>query len=443
MMKRITSIGVVLLSLLYACENKFGSGEYLPSDLEYNDSINIPSTEIGKRGIYLRQTGGDWSAKVSSTRAHWHYSESNRLSIKEPGNIDFVPMVKDTADLGSDDIEALNKMKDNGQLRYIIGFNEPDNPEKANMSVADAIALWPQLEQFGVPLTSPLCVDAEGTWMNDFMTQASNSGLQVDFVALQWSGEYDVDGFLDMLDRVYSKYQKPIWITKFTLVNARLTEVSDFLESVLPELDSRDYIFRYAWSSGEVNTPTAFWDLEGNLTTRGQYYADFYPNDYLSLGRDDWIDISSLVNLVVDGGFESGTLDAWGGYGTAVVTGDAAYSGDYAGMAGITGWSSGSAINYPLIIVEPLNTYYISFAARLTSEITAPAGFEGVRMLVRDPVDNTIRYFQADPVSSTEWKEYAYQVDIPEGVTEIMLVCWRPQKSPEFVIDDLFVAKIE
>ena len=443
-MKRIAALGVVLISMMYACEEKFDSGEFVPVELEYNDSTDIPSmTAIGKRGIYIRQTGGDWSAKVSSTRAHWHYSESNRLSIKEPGNIDFVPMIKDTADMGDDDIEALYKIKDKGQLRHIIGFNEPDNPDKANMSVSEAINLWPQLEQFDVPLSSPLCADPQGSWMEDFMSQAESAGLRVDFVSVMWHDEYDVEGFLDMLESVYNKYQKPVWLTRFTLVDARLSEVNDFLESVLPVLDESDHIYRYAWESGEINTPTAFWDAEGSLTPRGQLYADLNPNDYLSMGRDDWIDISTLVNLVVDGGFESGTLDAWGGYGTELATGEDAYSGDYSGVAGITGWTSGSAINYPLVIVEPLNTYYISFSARLDSEITRPAGFQGVRMLVRDPDDNTIRYAYSDYISATSWTEYKLQVDIPEGVTEIMLVCWRPQHSPKFMIDDLFVAKIE
>lgn len=444
MMKKLAALGVVIFALLYGCEEKFGSGEYNPSALEYNDSTTIPGlTDIGKRGLYLRQTGGDWSARVASTKAHWHYSESNNRSIKEPGNIDFVPMVKDTADMGADDFEKLQKMKDAGELRHIIGFNHPDSANKGNLTVSEAIAFWPQLEQFGVPLSSPLCADAEGPWMEDFISQAESSGLRVDYVSVMWYDEYDIDGFLDMVESVYNKYNIPIWITRFSLVNARLSEVSDFLETVLPELDERDYVYRYAWESGEVNTPTAFWDTEGDLTTRGQYYADLNPNIYLSLGRDDWIDISSLKNLAIDGGFETGTLDSWGGYGTEVITGEDAYSGEYSGMAGITGWSSGSAINYPLITVEPLNTYYVSFAARLGGEITAPAGFEGVRMLVRDPIDNTIRYYQADPISSPEWKEYNFQVDLPEGVTEIMLVCWRPQKSPTFMIDDLFVAKIE
>lgn len=444
MMKRIAALGVVLFSLLYGCEEKFGYGEFKASDLEYNDSTIIPSLkEIGKRGIYLRQIGGDWSAKVASTDAHWHYSESNQRSIKEPGNIDFVPMIKDTSDLAADDIEALYKMKVAGELRYMIGFNEPDNPNKANMSVSEAITLWQQLEQFGVPLSSPLCADAEGAWMDAFMTQAASSGLRIDFVSVMWYEAYDIQGFLDLIERVHEKYGKPVWITRFSLVNARLNEVTDFLENVLPELDSRDYVFRYAWESGEVNTPTAFWDTEGRLTNRGKYYAEFNPNIYLSIGRDDWIDISSLVNLVVDGGFESGTLDAWAGYGTEVVAGEEAYNGGFCGKAAVTGW--GSSINYASIAVETPNTFYISFAARLESEVTAnaPEWYEGVRMLVRDPDDNNIKYAFSEYITATEWTEYSFQVDLPEGVTEIMLVCWRPAKTPAFLIDDLLVAKIE
>lgn len=443
-MKKLAALGVVLFILFHGCEEKFSSGDYNPSELEYNDTTSVTGlSEIGKRGIYLRQVGGDWSAKVSSTRAHWHYSEASNRSIKEPANIDFVPMIKDTADMSADDFEKIEKMQDAGELRHIIAFNHPDSANKANLTVSEAINLWPQLEQFGVPISSPLCADAEGPWIEDFMAEAALAGLRVDYVSVMWYDEFDIEGFLSMVERVYNKYNKPVWITRFSLVNARLSQVTDFLETVLPELDSRDYVYRYAWESGEVNTPTAFWDPEGNLTTRGQYYADLNPNMYLSIGRDDWIDISSLVNLVVDGGFESGTLDAWAGYGTEVVAGEEAYNGGFCGKAAVTGW--GSSINYPSVAVETPNTYYISFAARLESEVTAnaPEWYQGVRMLVRDPDDNTIQYAFSPFITSPEWQEYSFQVDLPEGVTEIMLVCWRPAKTPAFLIDDLLVAKIE
>ncbi|MEN8157109.1 MAG: glycosyl hydrolase [Bacteroidota bacterium] len=441
-MKRAFIFSFIVAALAWSCEERFSDGEFAYSDIENNDTLLIPGAgTIGKKGIALRQSGSDWSAKVSSVKAHWHYSGTGKVSFKEPGNIDFVPMIEDSSALRKDDVEALWKMKNSGTLRYLIGFDRPDEITGADMTVSGAVALWPSLEQFEVPLGSPLCSDAEGAWMEDFMAQAGSQGLRVDYVSVQWMEGKDPEVFLSKLESIHQKYGLPIWVTSFTMSEARLSEVMPFMERVLPELESREYIFRYAWFSGEVNTPTALWDAFGGLTSRGAYYAGFHANDYISMGRDHWIDFASLVNLVVNPGFETGDLTAWDGYGIMIESEDV-FSGDYAGRATITGWKSGSALNYT-IPVESGGTFYISFAAKLTEEITGPEGFEGVAAVVTNGHDKQLQYFWFDPVSSTEWVTMTEQVEVPDTITSIRLAWWRARNSPELLLDDFFLAKID
>lgn len=37
----------------------------------------------------------------------------------------------------------------------MLGFNEPDLSEEANMTVEQALSLWPQFEPIGLPLVDP------------------------------------------------------------------------------------------------------------------------------------------------------------------------------------------------------------------------------------------------------------------------------------------------
>lgn len=441
-MKRVILLSIGFMLLLWACEEKFESGDFIPSDVKYTDSINIPPlTEIGKRGIYLRPIGSDWSAKVSSTQAHWHYSEAAKRSIKEPGNIDFVPMISDSGDLDVELYDYLFELKDEGLLLNLLTFKEPDDSTSL-LSVDDAINAWPELEQFDVPLGSPLCADISGTWINDFMAQSESSGLRVDYIVMQWYGAADATAFLKTVDSVYNAFGKPVWIAKFAPVNARLSEVKTFIETVIPELESRDHVYRYAWDPGALNTPTAFWDAEDNLTPRGEYYAGYQPNNFVSFGRDDWLDVSTLENMVLNGDVETGTLDYWGGWGTSVVEGDLAYEGNYAASADKLGWNDGTSLNYKSIIVESEATYYISFAAK--NRTILPSDLDGVRMLMRDNNNSDNKFFRSDFITSTEWQVFSYQVYIPEGVTDIRLIWYRYSKHlPPVIVDNLFVAKIE
>jgi len=441
-MKKAAFFGLMVLSIFFfACEDKFENGEFVPVDVLYTDSIDIPSPgEIGKKGIFLLQNGSDWSAKVSSIKPHWHYSEASKLSIKEPGNVDFVPMIANTSDMSPEIMEDLSKMKDKGNLRYLIGFNEPDNPEKANLSVTEAIELWPMLEQFDVPLSSPLCQDFSNGWLDQFMQEVDAQGLRVDYISVQWAGGDDLDAFFSHMENISNKYNRPVWITKFTLVNTKLKKVLEFLEAALPELENTEHIFRYAFQSGSINTGTALWDDLGYLTTRGQLYSGHKSNSLISNGRDDRIDFSALQNLIVNGGFETGDLTGWQeSYGNEMVENDA-NSGQFSGKGIATGW--GSSFNQ-IFEVVPLANYYLSFSCKFLEPITAPEYFlTGLAMALKDNATNE-KFHDTGRLNSTDWSTMSEQITIPEGVTEIKVIMWRPQHSPEHLLDDVFFAKVE
>ena len=94
---------------------------------------------------------------------------------------------------------------------------------------------------------------------------------------------------LKKLDRLYTKYNRPIWITEFapadwdakSVEENRHTEedVLEFMRKVLPALEHLDYVIRYAWFSAKTTNRalgrSALFDEKNQLTALGRHYASF------------------------------------------------------------------------------------------------------------------------------------------------------------------------
>ena len=242
----------------------------------------------GKKGACFSRKSGQWSSKISQLNPYWYYSWGRESIEKGPRNIEFVPMFwgkwfKD------EDIDYLIKLKNKNKIRFILGFNEPDSRIQSNMSVDEAIALWPKLEAIGLPLGSPATVNPENKWMVDFMKKVDQLGLRVDFICVHHYGGRSVQGLLKKLDRLYTKYNRPIWITEFapadwdakSVEENRHTEedVLEFMRKVLPALEHLDYVIRYAWFSAKTTNRalgrSALFDEKNQLTALGRHYASF------------------------------------------------------------------------------------------------------------------------------------------------------------------------
>ncbi|MCD6596403.1 MAG: hypothetical protein J7L04_01870, partial [Bacteroidales bacterium] len=167
-----------LLMLTTACKK---------DDVKPDDEEPPVVVEYEKKGAAFTAKGLTWNKYVAGIKPFWHYSWSSDISIIEPDNVEFVPMVWGK---GFDDqnVAALKQLADEGKIKYLLGFNEPDGEEQANMTVDEAIALWPKMEEVGVPLGSPATVNPLNDWMKEFMSKASAQGLRIDFVCVHSYG---------------------------------------------------------------------------------------------------------------------------------------------------------------------------------------------------------------------------------------------------------------
>jgi len=437
-MKNILYPFLLLFLMFGSCNGLYDGKEFPLYDIEEPQAPPLPEIpEIGKKGIGKTMSGNDWSAKVSIMKGHWHYSWGANISIKEPDNIEFVPMIWGRW-LNQDRIDKLKEWRDEGKVHYLLGFNEPDRPDQANMTVEEAINLWPMLEEAGLPLGSPACAISDGAWMKSFMTKADNLGLRIDFVCVHWYGGNSPNAFINFLKNIYNLWEKPIWITEFAVADWSAStpdenryspgDVLYFMTQVLPQLEELDFVHRYAWFPGNINSgslcSSALWNQNGQLNALGEYYAAFMPNLLIGEGKDDYIDPGEANNLVKNGNFEFGSLDGWQGYNTSIETSDV-FEGDYSGTMK---W--GNSMFRQTFDVTPGETYSVSYSAKWS----ATGGT--TKMVFRNGADNA--YLGAtETVSATEWTTINGNFTIPDGITSLKITFWKGDDKPPCIIDNI------
>ncbi|MEO3782158.1 glycoside hydrolase family protein [Actinocorallia sp. B10E7] len=223
-------------------------------------------------------------ASIKDSGACWFYSWGpDRAGITAPKGVEFVPMIHRAATIGD-----VAKVKGRGH-RYLLGFNEPDLGDQANMSVEQALDLWPRLVKTGLVLGSPSVAtggEVPGGWLDRFMKGAKKRNLRVDFITLHWYGAdfrakpaaMQLRGYLR---KVYKRYKKPIWLTEFALTDftqgapryPSQKQQAAFLREAVKMLRGEHYIKRYAWFALPTNrSGTGLYNPDGSPTPAGRSF---------------------------------------------------------------------------------------------------------------------------------------------------------------------------
>jgi len=215
-----------------------------------------PAETAAKKGVSVWKFTG-LEAALGDVGAGWYYNWApNNNDVPGPSGVEFVPMIWGKANVTT---ATLAQAKREGKV--LLGFNEPDLPGQANMSVADALAAWPKLEATGMRLGSPSVAyggDTAGGWLDRFMSGAKQRGLRVDFITLHWYGSdfsaAAVRQFLGYVDAVHKRYRLPIWVTEYGLMNFTGSpkyptgaQKAAFITGSTSGMESRSYVERYAW----------------------------------------------------------------------------------------------------------------------------------------------------------------------------------------------------
>lgn len=221
--------------------------------------------------------------KLASLKLDWYYSwGANYPTV--PTN--FIPMIRDNRKLDRD-IRDFKAQLPVTRAKNLLGFNEPDHTGQANLTVDQALALWPKLEATGMRLGSPATVGPNVEWMNSFMSKAKKTGRRVDFVTMHRYAWPKAEQFLDIVDALHDKWGKPIWVTEYAVAdwNATATrpniysrtQVNEFMQATVEGMLKRPYVERFAWKTRPAGDykmgSSAIFHTNGSLTTTGKLYA--------------------------------------------------------------------------------------------------------------------------------------------------------------------------
>jgi hypothetical protein len=211
-----------------------------------------------------------------------------RSGVYRSYGVEYVPMIWGA---GTDRDGAPSRIP--ADATALLGFNEPNFGSQANLSAADAAALWPELEaiadQRGLLLVSPAvnfcggnCRDTDPfNYLDEFFLACQ--GCRVDAIAMHIyvgcnpSGNNKAAWLINHVETYKQRFDLPLWLTEFACDDATSeAQQTAFLEDAVAYLEGEPRIRRYAWFSGRADN-MGHVDLlgaDGELTVLGQAYVD-------------------------------------------------------------------------------------------------------------------------------------------------------------------------
>ena len=253
----------------------------------FGPAANAEVAASSRKGVSVNSVAGA-SQALADVGASWYYSWATTPgSVAKPAGTEFVPMI-----WGAGSVTDAELAKAKAQGTQLLGFNEPDMAAQANMTVEQALNLWPRLQSTGMRLGAPSVAyggDTPGGWLDRFMSGAAARGYRVDFIPLHWYGG-DFSGaaaeqLRGYLQAVYNRYHKPIWLTEYALIDfsgstprfPSAQEQANFVRSSTAMLESQSYVERYSWFT--LSTQTSRTGLYNGTTPNASGLA------YRAVGR--------------------------------------------------------------------------------------------------------------------------------------------------------------
>lgn len=212
--------------------------------------------------------------------------------------VDFVPMAWNG---GYNENALRSYLQTHPNVKYILGFNEPNFKSQANMTPAEAVAAWPRLQKiaddFDLKIVSPavnFSADAPyqdpNTWLDEFF-RLLPSDARVDYVAVHCYMPYP--SALMWYIGKFKKYGRPIWLTEFCawdnfweIPGDQPSNQMRYMVDAINYLESDPDVYRYAWfipRTAESNKYPYMQLLEDNapgvLTALGKVFVSMSSQD--------------------------------------------------------------------------------------------------------------------------------------------------------------------
>lgn len=241
----------------------------------------LPWEYVTKKGWCGTGSGGGPDAEM--VNGTWWYSWSADQNSRT--NQEYVPIKQNLGWPGWTEIN--NKQN----VSHLLGFNEPNRPDQSNMTVAQALAAWPEYLKSGLRLGSPSPSDpfgSNGAWLYEFLDSCKARNYRVDYIAIHCYWAKSPQSWYNDLKYVHERTGLPIWITEWnnganwtnetwptadrSYSDANATKQLNDLKGILNVLDTASFVERYSIYNWVQDARAMI--LNGSLTKAGQYYKD-------------------------------------------------------------------------------------------------------------------------------------------------------------------------
>lgn len=265
--------------------------------------LSIKQKRSEKRGVGMGKPIVPEDFALIGKGVSWSYNWSHNYPSYTPqmdaADMLFLPMVWNA---GINEAPILQYAEEHPEAQYLLGYNEPNLTDQANMRPTTAAGYWPSLKavaaKAGLKLISPALnygtlagYNDPEKWMDEFIACDGVNLDDMDGIALHCYMP-NVPGMRAMI-RKFDKYHKPIFMTEFCHASPDITnDVSTqigFLSEVVNFLETDSAVGGYAWficrATGDWNAITLTQGGFSNpsLTDLGRLYVNFSSFD-----KDCW-----------------------------------------------------------------------------------------------------------------------------------------------------------
>jgi hypothetical protein len=228
-------------------------------------------TGFSKKGVAYAKGNTHWANMVTS--ATWSYnwfSDEHWWENHGDLHMDYIPQLPKMDWEHHGKFWEQNIMNAKARSRYeILGFNEPDMPQEANMNPQDAANAWRQMMEpyacqgfrLGAPAVSNSVKRGQGVeWLTDFMVNTCRD-CTIDFVPFHiYLPATDIAAWKLAVAQVgMAARGRPIWLTEFH-ASGTDDQVEVFLREFIPWLDSQSNVERYSYWLAQPG-----YDMDGPL----------------------------------------------------------------------------------------------------------------------------------------------------------------------------------
>lgn len=221
-------------------------------------AISGAEAKSWKRGV--GENGFQYKAQLEalSTGVSWYYNWGTApgKALRDLECIEFIPMCWN----GGYDANSIREyVKSHPTVKYLLGFNEPNFHDQANMTPTQAAAEWPKVQALAKELNLKLIAPVVNfspnapynhptTWMDEFVALVGLDAF--DAVCLHCYGGPGV--LKDICTQFHNKYGKEVWMTEFSLIydgtssNTPEAQIAAMMESV-EWMEKTPWMGRYGW----------------------------------------------------------------------------------------------------------------------------------------------------------------------------------------------------